>query len=43
MNGGTEGMYTFDNFSIIPIPVPEPSLAMLGLMGLVGLVSRRRR
>jgi PEP-CTERM motif len=43
MNGGTEGQYTFDNFSLIPIQVPEPSFAALGLMGLAGLVSRRRR
>lgn len=37
--GGTPSYFALDNF----LAVPEPSAAMLGLLGCLGLVSRRRR
>jgi hypothetical protein len=36
------GLHTFDNLTVYTAPIPEPSAALLGGLGLLGLLRRRR-
>jgi len=42
-NANPDGIYTIDNFTIVPVGVPEPATLGLGMVGAMGFLARRRK